>query len=937
MRHNTLKRILSVALSLSMSVGMLSSVGVAWGDGGQQQNNSQDYAYLYVNVTKDEVKENGPDATPTFDREAEKAKVDSAETTVGTTKDVVNNKEADENKPTFKQDEQMAAVTEQENAVKGALTDLENAMPTAPAYGEGEATIPEAQVPKADDPFTTQVKDRVDGLNKAQETTTKEADDAQTEAKADAENVNKAVTDLETAHNNLVNTLNTAKEEAKTAVDKANAAIGVYNTAKEALDSEMQGKIDALEKPAETAPVREEGQSDLDFAKAYNAWVTECENYNAQVKDIKDDYDTALTTLQEESNYTQIQADFQAATDAIAEADKALAAVNNPTDPDYRKLVESAKNEVIRDALQKYQTDADAYKTAGDAYDGKIGAFDEAVNGENGYNAAVNAYNKAIDDHNTAVTTWNGEYDEVVNKYNEAVTTYENKVDEYNGKVDTHNNNATSFNEAQMTKVTEELGEGQAAKAQALRDAMAEVQKIQITRPETITNDDGTVETVSVIDESKIDEYNKAVIAFNEAIDAYNDQLVEDKLKAVDKYFGFPEGTSGGHETDGEHWYTIGKISIGAGTFKNENNFKNILDNDLNDDQDYGTDKNADRNVKNDDGHSKFFGRDIYYWDKKTVTDSDGNTTTEMVRSDANLKENVNIYADGKSVDDLETALKNNTLDRYKGGKYNSTETSRKESGFDLNRDIDRWVLKIAYGANNYDADGVDVLHIDAYVRVQQLSHLATLETHISKTTYDKVSDTQKEENHAKSVDESEKLSKLELTSDSLNRYNAENVNVNVSDEPSFEPETFEHGTPTDINVDLLEYETVTVENRVDEPDAPGPIVTPGDDDDDDGDDDDDDTTLPETRTPLNETPEAAPDAETETPAPEEETLPENEVPLEETPEEEEEELPEDEVPLADAPKTGDISVMWYAALLVSAAGLLFVVTTDRKSRRVSE
>ncbi len=94
--------------------------------------------------------------------------------------------------------------------------------------------------------------------------------------------------------------------------------------------------------------------------------------------------------------------------------------------------------------------------------------------------------------------------------------------------------------------------------------------------------------------------------------------------------------------------------------------------------------------------------------------------------------------------------------------------------------------------------------------------------------------------------------------------------------------------------------------------------VDTGDDDTDDddvdtGDDDtdtDDDTDIPDEPTPL-------------APRPEEEVdISDENVPLANLPEEEVEILDED-VPLAVAPETGDISMVWYAMIGVSAAGLV--------------
>lgn len=75
---------------------------------------------------------------------------------------------------------------------------------------------------------------------------------------------------------------------------------------------------------------------------------------------------------------------------------------------------------------------------------------------------------------------------------------------------------------------------------------------------------------------------------------------------------------------------------------------------------------------------------------------------------------------------------------------------------------------------------------------------------------------------------------------------------------------------------------------------------------------------VPDPETPLDERP------------PEEVEIEDPEIPLDEFPPDEIE-LDDPDIPLADVPETGDISLMWYAALPVSACGLAAV--TLRKKR----
>ena len=64
---------------------------------------------------------------------------------------------------------------------------------------------------------------------------------------------------------------------------------------------------------------------------------------------------------------------------------------------------------------------------------------------------------------------------------------------------------------------------------------------------------------------------------------------------------------------------------------------------------------------------------------------------------------------------------------------------------------------------------------------------------------------------------------------------------------------------------------------------------------------------------------------------PPEEEITEPEVPLAPPPEEEVE-IPDDPVPLADVPATGDISILWYAAAVMSACGLALLNLFKKKT-----
>lgn len=76
---------------------------------------------------------------------------------------------------------------------------------------------------------------------------------------------------------------------------------------------------------------------------------------------------------------------------------------------------------------------------------------------------------------------------------------------------------------------------------------------------------------------------------------------------------------------------------------------------------------------------------------------------------------------------------------------------------------------------------------------------------------------------------------------------------------------------------------------------------------------------------------EDIPDPEVPLAPPPEEVITEPEVPLAPPPEEEVE-IPEDPVPLANVPATGDISILWYAAAVMSACGLALLNLFKKKT-----
>ena len=101
------------------------------------------------------------------------------------------------------------------------------------------------------------------------------------------------------------------------------------------------------------------------------------------------------------------------------------------------------------------------------------------------------------------------------------------------------------------------------------------------------------------------------------------------------------------------------------------------------------------------------------------------------------------------------------------------------------------------------------------------------------------------------------------------------------------------------------------------------PVVTPPEDDEPTiipPKDDEPTTDLPEEETPTTDLPD--------------EDTPTTQPPAEETPQEDPSaELPEEDVPMAEAPATGDASLLWLAAAVLSGSGLAWLALSERKRR----
>ena len=928
-RNKTLiKRLLASSLALTMCLGMACTSAFAAGEG-----KAEDYVYVYINVTQDAVEEGEVTAPPTFDAgetpkptEADEKIVTDAKSSVETKEEENENSKLEFNAGEAKA---TAGLTETaEGAVTGALEALETAKPDAPEYtapseteegqtpdpsetaltsgesgsGEGETT-PESTVP-ANKEFVDGVTGRVDALNQANTQTQKDAGEAQSAAQGAGTALKDAEAKLNEELSKLTTDLTAAKTEAESTIEAANSTIAAYEVNKKALEDSLASAISDLgEKPAETFRERGTEESEADYVAAQNAWVKEYEDYNAKVADIQSEYGEQITKLG--NDYTAAQNAAEDAQKAIDEASKALEALNNKGSEGYSKL----EADSTLAAIEEYNKAVEEYQKAANGYNNLIGNYDKAATD---YNTAVDKYNQAIDDHNTAADTWNKEYDKTVSYYNETVEEYTTKVEDYNQKVDSFNtgdakkhNSEFIDKQDQITVDTETLNTAKDELGNQLDKVTAD--DIQVFKDfnssssSAWTNEDGTPLTDEEYN-AKVDSYNKVVAAYNAKVDEINAKAVEDMLGEVDKYFG-GDGTH--PSVKGDNWYTLGRINV-AGIF--DKTPKEIRDGLDKSDKDFNADETNLDATQNK--HPTYYGRDMYYFDK------DGNLLTD---DETSLKDN-NLYKPDQNVDTLKTALSDNKKFEAYG--------NRGQSEFDPHENISRWVLKVSYGASDYQtiAQGKETFHLDAYVRVDRLSQLATLEKR-AVNEFKQITGEEQNAKHITIVEESEKYGKLE---DSANKvpevksYSSNNLGVTVK-LGSYEDVTWNHdnvGTPTTPNAQtpgpLTPPDRITVTPPTpptpptsnDDPYVPPVII--------------DDEDVPLVETPVVDVPEP------EVPLAEEPVvdIPEEEVPLIEAPEEVE--IPEEDVPLADVPKTGDISAMWYAVTLLSACGLA-ILTLRRK------
>lgn len=885
-RNMTLpKRVLAMSLSLAMCAGMVCTTAFA-NDADEAANN----VYVYVGVDVVDTTE-AEEFSGTFGKtEAEKTDLKNEKETLDKTATKIDSTKEDleDRKPTFEKptNEEGKTLTEvMDNALKdvnGALDNLEKAE---------KPTYPSAEADNSGDPAGTkepetvkEYNDRIGELNKEQQATDKAASDDAAKADADAEQLEKDLAEkdkdfTEEQKDNVKGKLEEAKNTATKAVDDAKDAVKACQDEKARLDEDLSTQIANLgERPSETAPVRQEGQSDAEYAAVHNAWVQACEEYNAKLAPIQAQYDRDSAALK-----TQSDAAVQAAADAEAAlktATEELAAYNETAKKEYGILDEQAKDiQKIQNELNKYSDAVKESDESVDGYDHIAGDYNAAA-GE--YNEALGNYNNAVKEYNEdTVKKYNDEVDELnktVGDYNTAAGAYNTKADEYNKEVTRYNGEATTWNDskANVDLLADELGklstDGITVKAEDVQKAL------------------DTTGWGNLSDEeynAKVQEYNKAVEQYNEAVKNFNDALGKNQQAVIDKVVSTYFDGSQVKTTDGEngktHWYALGKIDV-SGAFVNGYSFGAFSE--------------------------EFKGRgDVYEWTKNSAGSADpkelDSKVTEVVEGTKWLGEDLF----QKFAGELEN------------GSFEKDKYVKEDSGYqDLMKDgINKWVLTSATGANDgrgengwYVSASVQTWHLNGYLHVQKLSQLATLEERAVRA--DDKKDGIAEKDKAQTEDY--------LDSTELNKVNLYNEHRSEKSVPTIK-------TPQDNwTLEGVKFEGTELETVVPDPleNVPDRIVppTPGE-----GGDPTDPGTgggggggdtppviINDPDVPLAETPEEP----VEEPVVE---IPDEEVPLAETPEEVV--IPDEDVPLAAVPQTGDISTAWYAVALTSACALAAV------------
>lgn len=872
------KRLLSMSLALSMCLGMACTTAFA-----NEADEASENVYVYVGVDVVDT-EDAEEFTITFD--GDKTQLDSTKADLDKAAESIDKTKEDlKDQPTFEapKNEEGHTLTDvietAKGDVNGALENLEKAdKPTYPPADTPESGNPAA----AKEPtFAEEVNGKVGDFNAEQKATDGAASADASKADADSAKLNndqaKVDEDLEEAKGKLEEAQHAATE----AVDKANDAVKACEDEKVRLDAELSTQIASLgERPSETAPVRQEDQSEADYVAAHNAWVQACEDYNAALKTIQESYNNAAEALAVKA--AQAEAEVKTAQDALQHAADELAAYNRQAQAEYGNLQDKAGDiQDLHDKLDEYNNAVNEANQPEDGYNHVAGEYNKAA-GE--YNNAVKDYNEAVKDYNnTDVKDYNDKVDQLngdVTKYNTEAGKYNTEAGEYNTKVTEYNDQATGWNnkKAEVDLLADELKNlGTDITVDSVKNALSLSDNFEELSDEEYN--------------AKVREYNAAVEAYNKAVADFNTKLSQNHQAVIDKvvstYFQSDAQTWTTPETTGDtHWYTLGKISVAGSEFAQHRD-------------DFGKDS------PNGLG-------DIYTWE----VGSDGKVTGTPESNKIHPSEKDNFEA-------FEKMLAN--------GKNTFQEDSKvnKDSAYQgLMKDgINKWVLTSADGANSgtqgtsYIKEGTTTWHLNGYLKVTKLSTLATLEERAVRADAKKegIGEKAKEE---QTIDGAP----LEL----LNLYEEHKPEQNAPEIQVPDPETWSSDGAEfgGVNLDTTLPGELTVGERL-------PIPTVPDVEDEEDEEDDDTTTppvvdVPDPEIPLVEEPEIdIPEPEVPLAEEPEIEVPDEEVPLAEVPQEME--IADEEVPLADVPKTGDISTVWYAAALTSACALCAILLRKKE------
>ena len=876
MRHKNMKKFLSLLLVLSMTLGVISTTAFAVG------NDAQDYVYVYVGIdvveTEEAEKFQGEFTGNRTELDKEKNELDNTANTLDATKQNLL-----ENKPEFEEPKDEAGKTLTEaiefakGEVTGALDNLEKA--PKPTYPSAETTGEESDTPAAatEPTFAQGVNGTIDGYNSEQRATEDAAKDDAEKADAAVDQLEKRQETVDAALEEAKGKLEAAQSAAAEEVAKANAAVQACKDEKARLDGELSTRIaDLGERPSETAPVRQEGQSEADYVAAHNAWVKACEDYNAALKPIQEAYDKAVKDLEAQAD--QASKDVEAAQAVYTTATEELDAYNRLVQNEYGNLIADAKDiQEIHDKLNAYNKDVeekanleeDGYNSVAKEYNDAAAEYNDAVGK---YNAAVDSFNETeVKDHNDQIDDLNkavGDYNTDAGKYNAEAEAYNKGVADYNGE-------ATEWN-AEKAKV--DLLEAQ------LKGLNADGITVESVK-NALSLSENFEELSDEKYNAKVQEYNKAVMVYNQAVQKFNKALesnTQDVIKNLVSPYIKDDAQAWETETDSgtTHWYTLGKIDVKGAQFG-----------------EWAGD----------------FAGDAYEWEK----DSSGKVTGTVLDQER---------IDGHNTGELAGKFDEFTNKLAAGANNgNFTADSKTEDNVKelMTNSIHKWVLTSANGANSgttgesYVDGGTRAWHLNGYLRVSKLSTLATLEERAVRIT-----DTKKE-----GIDEKDRAQGEHRIDDTqletLELYSKQTPEKAVPGITSPDPTTWdqENAKFDKITLDAEVPSELTGGTRLPDPRPTTPSPTEEEEDDDDG---PGTTTITEDPTPLAE-------------APEEVEIPPEEVPMAEEPEEDEVEIPDEDVPLADVPQTGDIASVWYLSALVAMAGLVVLTLVERKERRTGK